>query len=323
MYVQRSIHRQRYKSLRRTVFLLFFLLEIIAIASSQEIYPGTVSEPSLAGRTEIPNGINDQDQRTADTTPLSTGTSHNEDSTPAQSNPPVPLESGGQPRPSVEGLASMIFIAATISLSVIICLAFLGGMYCWYKHAGMLSSARRVFYRSSDSRVLIPNDYHPMDDGVEINHNGSTNKKLAKLAEKTDYPAYGVTGPNPLHRANNGPPIDLNLTRNAEVFHYQQQKQRLKKLSSVSSNGSSHSKHSTPDTTHDPTTDAQGDEENSDGEYTVYECPGLAAATDGPLEIHNPLFANSESNSSSYSATTLGGSIVTAKFDYSTTVGGR
>lgn len=98
---------------------------------------------------------------------------------------------------------------------------------------------------------------------------------MAKLAEKTDYPAYGVTGPNPLHCADKGPvsrpticnhqvafqrgsptlyvtkpssikclqndymqmrftllqPIDLNLTRNAEVYHYQQQKKRLKKIS--------------------------------------------------------------------------------------------
>lgn len=34
--------------------------------------------------------------------------------------------------------------------------------------------------------------------------------------------------------------------------------------------------------------DIESDEENEDGEYTVYECPGLAPT--GEMEIKNPLF---------------------------------
>ena len=34
--------------------------------------------------------------------------------------------------------------------------------------------------------------------------------------------------------------------------------------------------------------DIESDEENEDGEYTVYECPGLAPT--GEMEVKNPLF---------------------------------
>ena len=34
--------------------------------------------------------------------------------------------------------------------------------------------------------------------------------------------------------------------------------------------------------------DVESDEENEDGEYTVYECPGLAPT--GEMEVKNPLF---------------------------------
>lgn len=34
--------------------------------------------------------------------------------------------------------------------------------------------------------------------------------------------------------------------------------------------------------------EAESDEENEEGDYTVYECPGLAAT--GEMEVKNPLF---------------------------------
>uniref|UniRef100_H2YM33 Uncharacterized protein n=1 Tax=Ciona savignyi TaxID=51511 RepID=H2YM33_CIOSA len=48
-------------------------------------------------------------------------------------------------------------------------------------------------------------------------------RKLTGLAQKTDYPAYGVTGPNPLHSSYE-PKIDSKLNKSAEVFHYNQTK---------------------------------------------------------------------------------------------------
>lgn len=39
---------------------------------------------------------------------------------------------------------------------------------------------------------------------------------------------------------------------------------------------------------HNAASDVESDEENEDGEYTVYECPGLAPT--GEMEVKNPLF---------------------------------
>ncbi|CAK8674364.1 neural proliferation differentiation and control protein 1-like isoform X2 [Clavelina lepadiformis] len=107
----------------------------------------------------------------------------------------------------------------------------------------------------------------------------------AGLAKRTDYPAYGVTGPNPLHEQSLEPPIDVNLNKSAEVYHYNQTKKKMKAMSSESSASSR---------TNDPLDDAAeleiDDEETSDGEYTVYECSGFASAVDGDMEVHNPYF---------------------------------
>lgn len=39
---------------------------------------------------------------------------------------------------------------------------------------------------------------------------------------------------------------------------------------------------------HTSASDVDSDEENEEGDYTVYECPGLAAT--GEMEVKNPLF---------------------------------
>lgn len=39
------------------------------------------------------------------------------------------------------------------------------------------------------------------------------NRDLARLAEKADYPAYGVTGPNPLYYSSTGPVSRLDMSK--------------------------------------------------------------------------------------------------------------
>ncbi|XP_073953963.1 uncharacterized protein isoform X2 [Choristoneura fumiferana] len=98
--------------------------------------------------------------------------------------------------------------------------------------------------------------------------------KKAKAAADVDYPAYGVTGPTV---DSSG---DRKLAQSAHMYHYQHQKQQIiamesrmeleQRLGSVS--------------------DPESEEENEEGDYTVYECPGFA--TTGDMEVKNPLFSD-------------------------------
>nr|XP_027201036.1 neural proliferation differentiation and control protein 1-like [Dermatophagoides pteronyssinus] len=112
-----------------------------------------------------------------------------------------------------------------------------------------------------------------------------------KAAADVDFPAYGVIGPvsrsggggSTLGGDNNdgkcqSPNNDRKLVQSAQIYHYHHQKQQMistEKNSNVPKNNTMGS-------------DIESDEENEDGEYTVYECPGLAPT--GEMEIKNPLF---------------------------------
>nr|XP_039270328.1 protein cab-1-like isoform X1 [Styela clava] len=280
----------------------------ILLLSTLLIQANGQEPPNENGKTNVnPASVKPQPRQNVDSEQTPTGTPvipmatiKFKTATTQQPTIPTPAGSYGESNTG-QALASLVFIAVVVSICVVGCIAFIGGAYCWYKHAGLSPAARRVFYRTSDSSVLIHNEYRPMGETSEPNSHVTPNNNMSRLAEKTDYPAYGVTGPNPLRQSyNKGPPIDGNLNRSAEVYHYQQQKQKLKAISSASSETSGRSRQSTSDTLNDPITSSDGhdnDEENSDGEYTVYECPGLASTTDEPMEIHNPLFADSESSS--------------------------
>ncbi|XP_039764024.1 uncharacterized protein LOC120636554 isoform X2 [Pararge aegeria] len=97
-----------------------------------------------------------------------------------------------------------------------------------------------------------------------------TLSKKAKAAADVDYPAYGVTGPN----------VDISgdkkLAQSAHMYHYQHQKQQIIAMerNDMDRNGS--------------VSDPESEEENEEGDYTVYECPGFA--TTGDMEVKNPLF---------------------------------
>ncbi|KAK3514299.1 hypothetical protein QTP70_012916 [Hemibagrus guttatus] len=96
-----------------------------------------------------------------------------------------------------------------------------------------------------------------------------------RLAQKVDYPAFGVMSPHSYESAASG---DKNLAQSAQMYHYQHQKQQMLSLKQR-------------DEPQIPESAATSDEENEDGDFTVYECPGLAPT--GEMEVKNPLFDDS------------------------------
>ncbi|KAJ8667574.1 hypothetical protein QAD02_009237 [Eretmocerus hayati] len=99
-------------------------------------------------------------------------------------------------------------------------------------------------------------------------------QRVSKAAADVEYPAYGVTGPN----KDISPSGDQRLAQSAQMYHFQHQKQQIIAMENRASNP------------RDPgsVSEAESDEENEEGDYTVYECPGLAPA--GEMEVKNPLF---------------------------------
>ncbi|KAH8233636.1 hypothetical protein KR026_010754 [Drosophila bipectinata] len=94
-----------------------------------------------------------------------------------------------------------------------------------------------------------------------------------KAAADVDYPAYGVTGPN----KDVSPSGDRKLAQSAQMYHYQHQKQQIIAMeNSQAADGSC------------GLSDVESDDDNEEGDYTVYECPGLAPT--GEMEVKNPLF---------------------------------
>ncbi|XP_077528546.1 uncharacterized protein LOC144140904 isoform X3 [Haemaphysalis longicornis] len=99
-------------------------------------------------------------------------------------------------------------------------------------------------------------------------------QKNARAAADVDYPAYGVTGPN---KEGASPTADRKLAQSAQMYHFQHQKQQM--IAVEKNHTNRHTSASDVDTE---------EEENEEGDYTVYECPGMASG--GELEVKNPLF---------------------------------
>jgi len=97
----------------------------------------------------------------------------------------------------------------------------------------------------------------------------------SKSTEDVEYPAYGVTGPA---KATSPAQADRKLAQSAQMYHYQHQKNQMIGLGGGSANGG-------------PGAHSGGEEsegEGEEGDYTVYECPGLASTDE--MEVKNPLF---------------------------------
>lgn len=85
--------------------------------------------------------------------------------------------------------------------------------------------------------------------------------KKGIAAADVEYPAYGVTGPN----KEISPSNDRRLAQSAQMYHYQHQKQQIIAMENRANNERNGS-----------LSDVESDDENEEGDYTVYECPGLA-----------------------------------------------
>ncbi|XP_019895549.1 uncharacterized protein LOC101890295 isoform X2 [Musca domestica] len=95
----------------------------------------------------------------------------------------------------------------------------------------------------------------------------------SKAAADVDYPAYGVTGPN----KDISPSGDRKLAQSAQMYHYQHQKQQIIAMENRQNNEENCEM-----------SYVESDDDNEEGDYTVYECPGLAPT--GEMEVKNPLF---------------------------------
>jgi len=112
-------------------------------------------------------------------------------------------------------------------------------------------------------------------------------QKRAETAIDSEYPSYGVTGPNASGSkiSPSSTMSDRKLAQSAQMFHYQQQRQQM--MAQEKAQLDSKPVHS----------DDSDDEAPGGGDYTVYECPGLAPT--GEMEVRNPLFAEPDSSSTS------------------------
>lgn len=108
-------------------------------------------------------------------------------------------------------------------------------------------------------------------------------RRNSKASEDVEYPAYGVTGPGGKETSPTSG-TDRKLAQNAQMYHYQHQKQQM--IAFDSANGLASEKRN------GNASDCESDE-GEEGDYTVYECPGLAPA--GEMEVHNPLFQDEDS----------------------------
>lgn len=109
-------------------------------------------------------------------------------------------------------------------------------------------------------------------------------QKKAEEALDAEYPQYGVTGPTTsASKISPSSTIsDRKLAQSAQMFHYQQQRQQM--MAQEKAHLDAKPVHS----------DESDDEAPAGGDYTVYECPGLAPT--GEMEVRNPLFTEPDSS---------------------------
>ncbi|CAH1271411.1 NPDC1 [Branchiostoma lanceolatum] len=122
-----------------------------------------------------------------------------------------------------------------------------------------------------DCMVMFRHRSHPYESFSD--EKPSLLQQNVKMAADQDYPAYGVTGPGAKSQMTAG---DKKLAQSAQMYHYQHQKQQM--LAMEKNHGDMKRNDS----------DDETEEETEEGDYTVYECPGLAPT--GEMEVKNPLF---------------------------------
>ncbi|KAI5612865.1 neural proliferation, differentiation and control, 1a precursor [Silurus asotus] len=101
-------------------------------------------------------------------------------------------------------------------------------------------------------------------------------QKENHLSQKVDYPAFHAVDSSSSSGNSFG---DKKLAHSAQMFHYQHQKQQMLSME----------KHKVEQKVSEP--GVTSDDETEEGDFTVYECPGLAPT--GEMEVKNPLFDDS------------------------------
>ncbi|XP_051956341.1 neural proliferation differentiation and control protein 1-like [Xyrauchen texanus] len=104
-------------------------------------------------------------------------------------------------------------------------------------------------------------------------------QRETNLAQKVDYPTSHAAGPNNSHTSSG----DKTLAHSAQMYHYQHKKHQMLSMEK---------KNAEPKVSE---SGATSDEETEEGDFTVYECPGLAPT--GEMEVKNPLFDDSNLHS--------------------------
>jgi len=98
----------------------------------------------------------------------------------------------------------------------------------------------------------------------------------AKAGEDAEYePAYGVTGP--AKECSPAAGTDRKLAQSAQMYHYQHQKNQMIAINRGNNGSTGHQDE-----------ESEAEVEGEEGDYTVYECPGLASTDE--MEVKNPLF---------------------------------
>ncbi|XP_028313898.1 neural proliferation differentiation and control protein 1-like, partial [Gouania willdenowi] len=132
-------------------------------------------------------------------------------------------------------------------------------------------------YTSNDNQFIVLSSIFIVASSLLLILAGACWVRLqrgVRLTQKVGGPLYGLVR---AQTSDTMQPGDRKLAHNAQMYHYQHQKQQMismeKHRDSVPESG------------------ASTDEENDDGDFTVYECPGLAPT--GEMEVKNPLFDDS------------------------------
>nr|CAD7393025.1 unnamed protein product [Timema cristinae] len=169
---------------------------------------------------------------------------------------------------TIDDTEDIYFIAIVAGCSAAAVLAVVGIGIAWYNDCESLKikPAHRNISRCPSS---------PLGSAQRFPNCGTPWHRNTKAAADVEYPAYGVTGPN----KEASPTGDRRLAHSAQMYHYQHQKQQILAME-TSSRATSERNGSL--------SEADSEEENEEGDYTVYECPGPAPI--GEMEVRNPLF---------------------------------
>ncbi|XP_074066724.1 neural proliferation differentiation and control protein 1 isoform X3 [Macrotis lagotis] len=171
------------------------------------------------------------------------------------SSRPVEMSPVDPPHPSNDVLVLMMIVVCAVAGLSALVVA----VVCWCRLQKEIRLAQKADYSSKSQKVSgSPAFSRSMVQGRESPGNG---KKLWAI----DFQ-----------------PGDKKLAQSAQMYHYQHQKQQMLSLE----------KHKEQPKIMDS---GSSEEENEDGDFTVYECPGLAPmnALTGEMEVKNPMFDDS------------------------------